>query len=103
MDGPLGSVIIGEIRSFVPIKPGSVENTAFGSVSRFVVWVTQLALVNTPLPDAAQPAGNVGAVTRSKFSEKKTVCLPSVIGKLTTPRFKDLSCNCNRAVIVLPH
>src|SRR5947207_1300633 len=93
--------MIGETISFMPTLAGSLENAAFGTVSRFVVSVTQ-GLCN-PLLAVVQLAGKAGAVTASKFSEKSCVGLPRISGKLTVPRFTAPSCNCNRAVIVPPH
>ena len=65
---PAGTAIVGVTNSVSPTVVGSGANASFGALSGVVVLVTQ----GTSAPEAVvvHPAGNAGATTPSKFSEK---------------------------------
>ena len=73
-----------------------------GAVSLAAAEVTQSD--SAPLVEVVHPAGNAGAVTPSKFSERTVVTLgwPSRNEKVTVPRFAAPSCNWSVAVLVPP-
>src|SRR5690242_19713965 len=73
---PAGIAMIGEVRSLSPTLAASGANTELGTVSRVLVWVTQVD--PAPVKDVVQPDGNAGAVTPSKFCEN--TCDPALSG-----------------------
>ena len=75
--------IDGVSSSLTPTLLGSGEKAALGAVSADAVDVTQLDCA--PEADVAQPAGNDGAATESKFCVKTVAVTPRGIGKLIVP------------------
>src|ERR1051326_3357879 len=97
---PLLIAIEGVSSSLTPTLPGSGEKAALGAVSADVVDVTQLDC--PPEADVAQPAGNDGATTESKFCVKIVAVRPRGMAKLIVPRSAAPSCKASMAVITPP-
>ena len=95
-------MIAGESSSLTPTLAGSGEKTELGAVSLAAVEVTQADWAL--LAEVAQPVGNAGAVTPSKFWEKRSDTLdwPSGKEKVTVPRLAAPSCNWSVAVLLPP-
>src|SRR5579859_216529 len=92
--------IEGVSSSLTPTPLVSGEKAALGAVSAEAADVTQLDCA--PEADVAQPAGNDGTVTASKFCVKMVVLRPTGIAKLIVPRFAAPSCSCSMPVITPP-
>src|SRR6266850_1453151 len=97
---PLLIAIEGVSSSLIPALAGSGEKAALGALSAVVVDVTQFDCASEA--DVAQPAGNDGAVTESKFCVNTVAVRPRGMVKLIVPRSAAPSCSASMAVITPP-
>src|SRR6185295_2194769 len=90
-----GTLMVGVSSVVLPMLLTSGANASFGALLGFVADVTQAT--STPVAAVAQPAGNAGGVTPSKFSLNVVVVdsAPSVIVNVTVPRLVLPSCSAN--------
>src|SRR5262245_24231258 len=95
-----GTTIGGESSSLTPAAGASELNAAFGAVSFVVVLVIQSA--SLPEVKVAQPPGNAGAKTESKFSDETVPSTPSDMLKVANPRSFVPSCRCRTGLMIPP-
>src|SRR3954451_12088499 len=91
----------GDTSSLSPTAAASVEKAALGAVSEseFVVNHPESA----PVAEVAQPDGNDGVVTESKFCDATVTVAPSVIAAVAAPRFIPPSRSRKVRLMLPPH